>query len=66
MGLFGRKEPLANEAFALEEQARAEGMLRYAAEHASGITPGLWQEAQRNAAVNTAQPKGRPKRGRRG
>lgn len=71
MALFRKEPPLPNEAFAAEEMARAEAMTAFVVENGSnpGYTIGLWrecaQEAQRNAAVNTAQPKGRPKRGGR-
>lgn len=66
--MFGRKkesEQQPCEAFAAEEQARAEGMLAYAAEHKAGVTAGFWrecaQEAFASAAASTAQPE-KPKR----
>lgn len=48
-----------SEAFAVEEESRAEGMTAFAAEH-PGVTAGLWrecaQEAMAAAAAHTAQP----------
>jgi hypothetical protein len=63
MGLFKKQGP--SEAFAAEEQARAEALTRFVAENASNpnYTIGLWrecaQEAQANAAAHTAQPERR-------
>jgi hypothetical protein len=70
--MFGRPKPpkqQPSEAFALEEQTRADGMLAYAEEHKDGVTAGLWrecaQEAKAAAARATAQPEP-PKRKRWG
>jgi hypothetical protein len=67
---WGRKpKPQPNEAFALDEQARAEGMAAYAAQHPEKDTT-WWRTCARetfeSSAENTAQPKKRPKQRRWG